>query len=119
MDKQLPTVWSATTTQCPMRQLHPGMDGQENIIKGGYMPNYPAARAQTCTALVMMMPALREPRACLFPVSEQEGAGDIVEAVLGICKPVSSTGTASVAKDLHFRTQFGLAWNISNHDYQD
>eukprot|EP00959_Pyramimonas_sp_CCMP1952_P100265 2096919-Pyramimonas_sp.AAC.1 len=65
MDKQLPTVWSAATTQCPMRQFHPGMDGLENIIQGDYVPTGPTARAQTCTALVMMMMmlALREPRA--------------------------------------------------------
>eukprot|EP00959_Pyramimonas_sp_CCMP1952_P079095 1653354-Pyramimonas_sp.AAC.1 len=66
-----------------------------------------------------MMLALRGPRTCLFPFSEQEGTGNIVEAVLGICTPGSSTGTTSVAEDLSFRTQFGLAWDISNRDYQN
>eukprot|EP00959_Pyramimonas_sp_CCMP1952_P412121 8635787-Pyramimonas_sp.AAC.1 len=55
LDKQLPTVWNATTTQCPMHRLHPGMDGLEDIIKGDCMLIDPTARAQTCTALAMMM----------------------------------------------------------------
>eukprot|EP00959_Pyramimonas_sp_CCMP1952_P167147 3493333-Pyramimonas_sp.AAC.1 len=80
------------------------------------MPTDPTARAQTCTDLVMMMLELREPRTCLFPFSEQKGAGDIVDAVLGIYALGSSTGTASVARDLRFRTQFGLTWHISNLD---
>eukprot|EP00959_Pyramimonas_sp_CCMP1952_P379201 7943222-Pyramimonas_sp.AAC.1 len=119
MDKQLPTIWSGATIQCPMHQLHPGMGGLENIIQGECVPTDSAARAQTCAALVMTTLALREPRTCLFPSSEQEGAGDIVEAVLGICKPGSSTCAASAAKDLHFRAQFGLTWKVPNRDYQN
>eukprot|EP00959_Pyramimonas_sp_CCMP1952_P155485 3252897-Pyramimonas_sp.AAC.1 len=63
-----------------MRQLHAAIDGMENIIKGDCVPTGPAARAQTCAALVMMVLALRGPRTCLFPFPEHEGAGDIVEA---------------------------------------
>eukprot|EP00959_Pyramimonas_sp_CCMP1952_P098385 2056420-Pyramimonas_sp.AAC.1 len=43
MGKQLPAVWIATTTQCPMRQLHPGMDGLESITKSDCMPTDPTA----------------------------------------------------------------------------
>eukprot|EP00959_Pyramimonas_sp_CCMP1952_P432618 9059687-Pyramimonas_sp.AAC.1 len=43
------------------------------------------------------------------PYSGQEGTGDAIEGVLGICKPGSATGSTSAPKEVSFRELF---WKV-------
>eukprot|EP00959_Pyramimonas_sp_CCMP1952_P307640 6439255-Pyramimonas_sp.AAC.1 len=59
-----------------------------------------------------MMLMLREPRAFLWPFPNAEGAGDVIEAVLGPLLPRQDAR-------LEFRQKFAAAWGLMLDDFVD
>eukprot|EP00959_Pyramimonas_sp_CCMP1952_P370791 7765633-Pyramimonas_sp.AAC.1 len=59
-----------------------------------------------------MMLVIREPRTFLWPFPNAAGAGDVIEAVLGLCVPWQDA-------HLEFRQRFAAAWGLKLDDFVD
>eukprot|EP00959_Pyramimonas_sp_CCMP1952_P300244 6280326-Pyramimonas_sp.AAC.1 len=57
------------------------------------------------------------PKMFMFPCSDQEGTGDVIEAVLGICKPGSAASAAFAAREVSFGEFFGKTWGLSKDGF--